>query len=85
MPCWLREQKLRKFNSKDFASDERKIENESQLFRQPQKKQLYAIEMKRKLHHMVVNSRLRARTGAGKKIIYSKLFATAVVRKLLPS
>ena len=28
MPCWLHEQKLRKFNSKDFASDERKLEIE---------------------------------------------------------
>ena len=28
LPCLLCEQKLRKFNSKDFASDERKIENE---------------------------------------------------------
>ena len=28
MPCWLREQKLRKFNSKDFASDGRDIEKE---------------------------------------------------------
>ena len=40
--------------------------------------------MKGKLHHMVVNSRLRARVGDGKKFkIYSKLLATAVVRKLL--
>ena len=28
LPCWLREQRLRKFNSKDFMSDERGIENE---------------------------------------------------------
>ena len=28
LPCWLREQKLRQINSKDFASDDRKIENE---------------------------------------------------------
>ena len=28
LPCWLREQRLRKFNSKDFTNDERKIENE---------------------------------------------------------
>ena len=34
---------------------------------------------------MVVNSRLRVRDGDGKKIIYSKVFATAVVRKVLPS
>ena len=35
---------------------------------------------------MVVSSRLRARIGDGKKIsIYSKLSATAVVGKLLPS
>ena len=34
---------------------------------------------------MVVNSHLRARIGDGKKIIYSKLSATAVVRELLPS
>ena len=26
--CWLREERLRKFNSKDFMSDERKLENE---------------------------------------------------------
>ena len=28
LPCWLREQRLRKFNTKDFMSDEKKIENE---------------------------------------------------------
>ena len=34
MPCWLREQRLRKFNSKDFTSDETKIEiNIIQLFK----------------------------------------------------
>ena len=28
LACWLREQRLRKFNSKDFTSDGRKMENE---------------------------------------------------------
>ena len=28
MPCWLREQTLRKFSSKDLMSDERKVEIE---------------------------------------------------------
>ena len=28
LPCRLHEQRLRKFNSKDFMSDERKIESE---------------------------------------------------------
>ena len=58
----------------DFASDERKIENEiSQLFSQPQKKQPCAIDVKEILPHMVVNSRLRDKIGDGKKFdIYSK-------------
>ena len=75
-----------KFISKDFASDERKIEIEIVNYSvSHKKKQLCAIEMKGKLHNMVVNLRLRARNGDGKKFnIYSKLFATAIVRKLLP-
>ena len=32
LPCWLREKRLRKFNSKDFTSDEKKIEKQIQLF-----------------------------------------------------
>ena len=57
--------KLRKFNSKDFASDERKIEIEIVNYSVSLKKQPYAIEMKRKRHHMVTKSRIRARNGDG--------------------
>ena len=32
LPCWLREQRLRKFNSKDFIGDEREIENEKIIY-----------------------------------------------------
>ena len=64
----LREQKLRKFNSKDFASDEKNIENEIVNYSVSHKKrQTCVIEKKGKLQHMVVNSRLRARTVDGKK------------------
>ena len=68
-PCWLREQKLREFNSKDFASDERKIENEIVNYSVSHKKRATICPKNQgKLHHMVVNSRLLARIGDGKKI-----------------
>ena len=47
LPCWLREQKLRKFNSKDFASDERKIENEIVNYSVSHKKSNH-VQLKRK-------------------------------------
>ena len=66
--------KLRKFKSKDFASDERKIENEIVKYSAShKKKQPCAVDMKKILHHMVVNSRFRDKIGDGKKFdIYSK-------------
>ena len=53
LPCWLREQKLRKFNSKGFMSDKRKIENEIFNYSVIQKRQPYAIELKKR-YHMVI-------------------------------
>ena len=74
LPCSLREDRLRKFNSKDFMSDERKKEDKLIKYSVSQKKQLDAIEKKRKWHHMVTKSRFRARNGdedEGESSIYS--------------
>ena len=46
-------------------SDGKKKENEILNYSVSQKKQPYAMEMKRKRHHMVTKSRLRARNGDG--------------------
>ena len=80
----LREQKVRKFNSKDFASDERKIEIEIVNYSVSHKKrQPCAIEEKKRLHHMLVNWSLRARIEDGKKLnIPIKTLAPAVTGEL---
>ena len=76
--------KLREFNSNDFASDERKIENEIVNYSvSHRKKQPCAIKMKRKLHHMLGKSHLRARIVDGKKIIYSKIIRNSSCQRLI--
>ena len=52
LPCWLREQRLRKFNSMDFMSDGRKIENDVINYSVYRGKQTYASEMKRKRRNL---------------------------------
>ena len=65
MPCWLRKQRLRKFNSKDFMSDESKIENEIINFSVYRGEQAYANEMKRKQRNLGTESCLAASVESG--------------------
>ena len=60
-------------------SDERKIENEIVNYSVSQKKQPYAIEMRRKRHHMVTKSRLRATNGDGRKGKLISIIVSSVV------
>ena len=59
------EQILRKFNSKDFMSDERKIENETIKYSVNRRKQTNANEMKRKRNNLTTESCLSASEHSG--------------------
>ena len=63
--CWLREQILRKFNSKDFMSDERKIEDETIKHSVNRGKQTKASELKRKRNNLGTESCLSASEDSG--------------------
>ena len=67
LPCWLREQRLRKFNSKDFMSHERKIAQEITKYSVNRGKQPYANEMKRKRQNLGTEACLSASDENGDK------------------
>ena len=54
--CWIHEQRERRFNSKDFMSDQTKIENEKLTIQSTGEKQTYANEMKRRRHNLGTES-----------------------------
>ena len=68
MPCWLREQILRKFDSKDFMSEERKeVENEKiQLFSQPGKSNIFKKKWKGNNANIEMNQ-MSARDNSGSR------------------
>ena len=88
VPCRPREQRLRRFKSRDILSDERKKENEIIKYSVNRGEQYVQVKNERDLRKLGIESCSNSSNKSGSKrkfSLYSMLFTTVVVVKELYS